>query len=93
MFRVEYSFRKHRFEIVPGGPLTLEEAERCRADKIGRLKHHTESHHRQEVAELHAFLSEAFGNLISLVELGPDGFYNDWERLATAAAIPGLSSA
>ncbi len=43
MYRVEYSFRKHRYEIVAGGRLTLIEAERCRAHKIKSLKHHTKT--------------------------------------------------
>ncbi len=87
MFNVEYSFRLHKYQIVPGGPLTLEKAERCRADKIKSPKHHTEDHHRQKISELHAFLTETFRLLETIIQLGPDGFYDDWERLATTAAV------
>jgi hypothetical protein len=87
MFNVTYSFRKHRYEIVPGGPLTLDEAERCKADKIKRLKHHAETHHRQKIAELHAFLTETYSTLESILQNGPpDNFYADYERLAETAA-------
>ena len=82
MFRVDYDFRLHKYQIVPGGPLTLDEAERCRADKVKGLKVHTENHHRRKVGELHAFLAETFRTLVSVVELGPpDDFYDDYQRV------------
>ncbi|MGA2255138.1 MAG: hypothetical protein ABSG53_10790 [Thermoguttaceae bacterium] len=57
---------------MEGGPLTLDEAERCRADKIKGLKTHTENHHRQKTAELHAFLAGTFSTLESIIQFGPD---------------------
>jgi hypothetical protein len=86
VFRVDYSFRKHRYEIVPGGPLTLEEAERCRADKVKSLKQHTETHHRQKIGELHDFLTETFSTRESIIQFGPNNFYDDYQRLAETAA-------
>ena len=89
MFDVTYDFRRRQYQVTPGGPLSLIEAERLLASKTASLKQHTQDHRRQKIAELHEFLTETFETLAAVVENGQPDFYsgNDYVRLAETAIV------
>jgi excisionase family DNA binding protein len=86
---VQYDFRRHCYQIVESGPLTLPEAERLLTEKTKSLKTYTQNHHRQKIAELHEFLTETYEKLAAVVENGQPDFYSglDYLRLTEAVMV------